>query len=123
MKDEREELVESLIGKICRANNELRKIGIVRVQITLSDYIEWKVCKLLNLKREENPIREGFDAKDERGKRYQIKYRTDDENKFTGFSNIKFNKFDFLLCVFVNKEDFKIQSIYKVPHIKCLMTQ
>ena len=116
MKDEREERVESLIGKICRANNELKKIGIVRVQITLSDYIEWKVCKILDLNRERNPIREGYDAKDERGKKYQIKYRTDDEDKSTGFGNIKFDKFDFLLCVFVNKENFKIESIYKAPH-------
>jgi len=30
--------------------------------------------------------------------------------------NIKFDKFDFILCVFVNEENFKIESIYKVPH-------
>ena len=116
MKDEREALAESLVRKICRAIKELKNLGIERVQFTLSDYVEWKVCKILDLKRERSLIREGYDARDERGKKYQIKYRTNDENKFTGFGNIKFDKFDFLLCVFVSKEDFGIQAIYKVPH-------
>ena len=116
VKDKRLELAEPIVMKICGAIKELERLGIQKVQFTLPYYIEWKVCKIMNLIQEKNPIREGYDAKDEHGKKYQIKYRTDDEDKSTGFGNIKFDKFDFLLCVFVNEENFKIESIYKVPH-------
>lgn len=111
-----EEKIDNLIMDICRAYSELERIGVVRVGIILTDYIEWKVCRILNLVREENPITEGYDAKDKHNKKYQIKYRTDDENSSTSFDNIKFGKFDFLLCAFVNKENYKIKTIYKVPH-------
>ncbi len=119
--DERDARVESLVKAIVRATIELEKEGIKRVQITLPDYIEWKVRKILNHSHDlgltlvDTVNREGYDAKDNRGKRYQIKYRTGDQYSSTAFENVRLNKFDYLLCVFT-KKDFEIQAIYKVPH-------
>jgi len=114
--DEKEDLAESLVVTICEAIRALKDLRIERVQVTLPGYIEWKVCRILNLKRAGSLIREGYDAEDKRGRKYQVKYRTGDENKSTGFDNIKLGKFDFLLCVFIDEKNFKIKSIYKVPH-------
>ncbi len=105
---------EHLVRKFSRIVNQLKQKGVIRSERYMPDVVEWLVAKKRNLKLSENN-QKGYDAKDHNGVRYQIKYRTDDENKSTGFEPINLKGFDFLLCVFLNKDRFEIKSIYKIP--------
>lgn len=105
---------EHLVRRFSRIVNQLKQRKIIRSERYIPDVVEWFVANKLNLKLSKNN-QKGYDAKSRNGVKYQIKYRTDDENKSTGFEPINLKGFDFLLCVFLNKDNFEIKSIYKIP--------
>ncbi len=114
------EEVESLAKELHTTVKKLKENKVVRSEKHLSDIVEWVVAKRLKLELAPTKNQEGYDAYDSDGKKYQIKYRSDDENKNTGFDHLKnsdgkLDGFDFLLCAFLDKDSFKVKSIYKVP--------
>lgn len=108
--------VESLVRRIARDRDRLRRMGVIRTERTIADYVEWMVARRLHLKLSENTIQEGFDAMDREGKRYQIKYRLHTKGA-TGFDNVHPRELDFLVCAFLDKRTYRIRSAYKVTRI------
>ncbi len=109
--------VELLIKNIRTDLQKLKNIDVVRSEKYFSDYVEWVVCEILNLKLASNSIQEGWDAKDiKTNEKYQIKYRTHEFKKGSAFDQVKMGKFDFLLGVFINKDSYIVEDIIKVPH-------
>lgn len=75
---------------------------------------EYKTAKLLNLKLEEGNINKGFDARDEKNKRVQIKTRVYvRKSERTGlFSK---HPFDYALLVLLS-DKYEVLEIYRAEH-------
>jgi len=77
-----------------------------------SDYAELLVSKALRLAPAPKSTK-GYDAKDERGRRYQVKARRITQlnrpTRFGAIRNLNENQFDFLVAVLF-REDFTVQN-------------
>lgn len=70
------DIARQFIQNYISARQGLKELGILRSERTLqSDYAEWIVAHLLDLKLEINPVQKDYDARDVQGKTYQIKSR------------------------------------------------
>jgi len=89
-----------------------RKLGIT------GEVAEILVCDKLGLKLLRNPISTGYDALDDKGKRYQIKSKRviNNEGRMGSFSK---HKFDFAVLVIFD-EKYKIVGIWKATYKKLL---
>ena len=97
---------------------ELRKRGVIRSSNNpVADYAEYIVARKLGLKLQTGSNK-GFDAKDRKGLRYQIKSRRiTAHNKSLQLGvirNLKDRPFDILVAIIFNS-DFSINKIYKIP--------
>lgn len=97
---------------------ELRKRGLVRSSNNpVADYAEYIAARKFGLKLETGSTK-GFDAKDKKGLRYQIKSRRPTEHnkslQLGVIRNLKNKPFDFLIAIIFNK-DFSASEIYKIP--------
>ncbi len=97
---------------------ELIKRGVVRSSNNpVADYAEYIIAHKLGLKLQ-TESNKGFDAKDKKGLRYQIKSRrVTPHNKSLQLGvirNLKDKPFDFLVAIIFNS-DFSINKIYKIP--------
>jgi hypothetical protein len=111
--------VRSLLILYNELMNELRRKEVIRsTNNPVGDYTEHLVAKKLDLRISVGSTA-GFDAKDNKGRRYQIKgRRTTKENRSTELSairNLKKKPFDFLIAV-VYKQDFKIDYAAKFTY-------
>ena len=102
---------------------ELRQRGVVRsTNSPVADYAEFLVCEALSLKREPASTK-GYDAKDRRGRRYEIKGRRPTlENRSRQLSAIRDldgAHFDFLAIVLF-APDFSVTHAFVVSaqHVK-----
>lgn len=107
---------DELLENFAIAENELRKHGVTRSRNNpVADLGEIIACDYFTLKRAKSN-QHGYDAKDMRGNKYQIKSRrTAQENKTVQLGRLKnLTKlpFDFLIFV-VFDENFRLQRIGK----------
>ena len=104
---------------------ELRSRGICRTEnLPTGDFAEFLFCQAFGWKLEGNSKR-GFDATDERGKRYQIKgRRLTKHSQSRQLSAIReFNQFDFLAAVLFDETyGVKRAAIIPVATVKELVT-
>lgn len=99
--------------------DELKEREVVRTRNNpVADYAEWLVTQQFGLSLERNS-KQGYDATDQSGKRYQIKSRRlDQTNKSKQMSvirNLDASEFDYLVGVLFNR-DFTVKGAYKIPH-------
>ncbi len=123
MKNKHEKLLKrldekSLLSLYGDLMEELRKRGVIRSSNNpVADYAEYIVASKLGLKLQTGSNK-GFDAKDKKGLRYQIKSRrVTAHNKSLQLGvirNLKDKPFDYLVAVIFNS-DFSINEIYKIP--------
>jgi hypothetical protein len=109
--------VRSLLILYNELMNELRRRKVIRsTNNPVGDYTEHLVKKKLDLSISGGSTA-GFDAKDNKGRRYQIKgRRVTKENRSTELSairNLKKKPFDFLIAV-VYKQDFSVDYVAKL---------
>ena len=96
----------------------LEQLGILRTKRLLqADYSEWLVAEWLDLKLLDNPVAKGFDAKDSKGRKYQIKGRVVQalgDNTSFDFKTLR-NKFDFLIGVMFSP-DLRVLGLIRVDY-------
>ena len=111
------------VSKLLRIHSniidELRRRSILRTYNNpVSDYTEWLVSSKLKLSLSQKS-QAGYDAIDEKGKRYQIKGRRSTElNKSRQLGvirNLEDKKFDFLVGVILNS-DYSVKYAALIPH-------
>lgn len=111
------------VSKLLRVHNniidELRRRSILRTYNNpVSDYTEWLVSSKLKLSLSQKS-QAGYDAIDEKGKRYQIKGRRVTElNKSRQLGvirNLSDKKFDFLVGVILNS-DYSVKYAALIPY-------
>lgn len=111
------------VSKLLRVHtniiDELRRRSILRTYNNpVSDYTEWLVSSKLKLSLSQKS-QAGYDAIDEKGKRYQIKGRRVTElNKSRQLGvirNLSDKKFDFLVGVILNS-DYSVKYAALIPH-------
>ena len=92
------------------------KLGILRSErMVQGDFAEWLVSRMFGLTLPDNTVQAGFDAKDEKGNKYQIKSRILPdvmENTAFDIADIE-GDFDFLICVFFT-ERLTLRGIVQV---------
>lgn len=111
--------IKDLLALFAMIINELNNRGVVRTQNNpVADFSEWLVANTFDLTLQENS-KNGFDAIDSNGMKYQIKgrrlHQTNSSRQLSVIRNLKDKKFDFLIGVLFN-EDFSILEAYKIPH-------
>lgn len=103
--------------------NSLYSAGIVRTYNNpVGDYAEWLVSEKLGLELQKNS-KEGYDALDSTGLRYQIKSRWMHPGKNKNEKNKQLNvirnydkkSFDYLVAVIFG-ENFEVEEAYLIPH-------
>ena len=95
--------------------NQLHELGVVKSEDKItSDYAEW-FCSIKFGLESFNKSKFGYDALSKYGERIQIKSVIGSDIDFKlNFDEIHVDKFDYLLIVFINKNTWMIDSIYKV---------
>lgn len=111
--------VSKLLSTHSSIMDELRRRNIIRTYNNpVSDYTEWLVSSKLKLSLSQKS-QAGYDAIDERGKRYQIKGRRSTElNKSRQLGVIRdldAKKFDYLVGVILNS-DYSVKYAALIPH-------
>jgi len=99
--------------------DELKRKKVLRTKNNpVADYSEWLVSKSLGLKLVGNS-RSGYDARDKRGTRYQIKGRRvtpgNTSTQLSAIRNLPRKAFDVLIAVIFNA-DYSVRYAAAVPH-------
>ena len=115
--------IKGFLKEYSKILTSLKSAGIVRTYNSpVGDYTEWLVSTKLGLMLEDNSA-EGFDAKDENGKRYQIKgcwmHPGRKKKQLTVIRKYdwKYEEklFDYLVVV-VFGVDFEVEEAYLIPY-------
>jgi hypothetical protein len=111
--------VKSLLIQFADTLDELKLRGVVRTRNNpVADYAEWLAVDALGLTLERNS-KSGFDAKNNKGERFQIKgRRLDETNKSRQLSvirNLDAQEFDYLIGIIFD-HDFLVMEAYKIPY-------
>lgn len=98
---------------------ELFKRGVIRTYNNpVADYAEWLSAKKLGLTLETNS-RAGFDGKNKKGTKYQIKCRRltarNVSTQLGVIRKLSAKEFDYLIGILFNS-DFTVQAAYLIPH-------
>jgi len=110
--------VRAHIRSYLRARQRLTDLKILRTGRSLqADYAEWVAGRLLHLTLAKSAVQAHWDAKDSRGRTYQVKSRVVKEPTSTTAFHFgdALPRFDFLVCVFFGKE-LEVLALIKVPH-------
>jgi hypothetical protein len=114
------EKAQKLVSEIAKIRKKLGNLGYNKSLKILPDFVECYAQDRFNLTLKNA---EGYDGIDENDRKYQIKYTILKETtekgkeKFThSLDNIKRNKFDFLIAVILDKKDYRIKKVFKIPH-------
>ena len=99
--------------------DELKARGIIRSRNNpVSDYAEWLTSKKLSLQLEGNS-NVGYDARDKKGVRYQIKSRrvhpNNNSRQLGVIRDLNKKQFDYLIGI-VFDNDFDVKGAYIIPH-------
>ena len=107
--------VRELILQIAELKNNLQEWGVIGSEDKITaDYAKWFCSKKfgLELYRE---VDFSYDARSKFDERVQIKIRMGSDTDFTiTFGGLCLDDFDYLFIVFMNKNTWMIDSIYKV---------
>jgi hypothetical protein len=98
---------------------QLKSLDVIRTSNNpVSDYAEWLVHKKMGFKLTGNSTR-GVDARDKKGKKYQIKARhltsPSTSRQLGVIRDLKSKLFDALIVVMFDR-DYNIDSAYEIPH-------
>ena len=109
--------VLALLGQIESVKTQLKAMGVLRSDRDAScDFAEWWAARVCGLKLVENTVNAGYDAKDRRGRLYQIKSRrVVNLDAATSFNFGKLGEFDYLVPVFLAGSTLKPLGVYRVP--------
>jgi len=110
---------EAILRCHAQVSSELRRRGICRSSNNpVADYAERIVASALGLELAPRSTA-GFDAKDLRGRRYEIKarrvVRSGKATMLSAIRGIEKRHFDFLVAVIFN-EDYTVQRAVKIPY-------
>jgi hypothetical protein len=98
--------------EILRARRELKRLGVIRSNKWHSEFGEWLVSQLLEVRRSDNRNQQGVDLK-EQG--YQVKTHFIPAPGIPVYEDFKGNKLEFENLVIVGLDEaMKVQVIYKV---------
>ena len=115
--DFKQKTTNRLLKTYAEVMEELKRRGAIRsYNNPVSDYAESLVSRTLNLELS-GGSNKGFDARDRRGIRYQIKARRLDgksSRQLGVFRNLGKNPFDFAIVVLFNHE-FQPAEVYRIP--------
>lgn len=111
--------VSGLLEQYAKIMKELKDRGAVRTKNNpCADYAEWIVSTRMKMELAPNS-KAGYDAKDNKGVKYQIKSRRmtpDNHSRQMGvIRNLDKKKFDSFIGVLFD-EYFNVQEAYMVPH-------
>jgi len=109
----------NLLGQFADILDELKRRGVVRTRNNpVADYAEWLAADALGLALERNS-KSGFDAKNNKGERFQIKGRrldvTNKSRQLSVIRNLAAKEFDYLIGILFD-HDFKVIEAYKIPY-------
>ena len=98
---------------------ELKQRGVTRTRNNpIADYAEWIISGKLGYSLQPNS-NSGYDAKDARGNRYQIKSRRLDplnhSRQLGVIRNLEDKHFDYLIGILFSR-DFEVLEAYQIPH-------
>jgi len=114
--------IKAMIDKIIKIALEYELLTDRKLGVT-GEIGEVIVCHKFGLKLLANPLFAGYDAKNENGKKYQIKskrYTEYDGGAFTGrISRFSDHKFDYLITVLFDK-NYKIIGLYQADYKKII---
>jgi len=107
--------VKKVVGVVIQSAINYGKVTGRKLGIT-GEIGEVLVCDKLKFKLLADPITSGYDAVDNKGKKYQIKTRRGNSNKgrVGRFSN---HKFDYAILAILD-EGYKLKELYQVPFKK-----
>lgn len=88
-----------------------RKLGIT------GEVAEVMACDKLELKLMADPLSAGYDAVDEKGKKYQIKSKRITKNNRGRVGTFSKHRFDFLILILLDK-NYKVIGIWKADYKK-----
>jgi len=99
--------------------DKLRSCGVVRTRNNpVADYAECLAARALELTLERNS-KLGYDAKNTKGERFQIKGRrldaTNQSRQLSVIRNLAAQEFNYLIGVLFD-HDFIVMEAYKIPH-------
>ncbi|MEJ2241313.1 MAG: hypothetical protein P8Y18_04125 [Candidatus Bathyarchaeota archaeon] len=111
------EKAQNIVSKIAELSIQLNKLGIISQNCKIpDDYAKWFCLHKFSLKLSDKE-NSGYFAISKFGEKVQIRSKIGSDIDFTlSFDNLFLNEFDYLLIVFINKETWMIDSIYKVSH-------
>lgn len=109
--------IKSLLNEYSCIIEKLRKNKVIKTGKVVADYGEYIASKKLNLKLETNSVNKGYDAKDAKGRKYEIKARKATKWNHPSVFPIKLSQLsvvNFLIYVeFDNKWD--VIKLLKIP--------
>ncbi len=103
---------------IAHAENELRKLGVLRSRNLVGDVAEWIACEELGLSRAPASCK-GYDATDDEGRRVQIKGVRRPNRQPGALRELDRDPFDRLVVV-VLSADMQEHSIVDMPREEAL---
>jgi len=111
--------IKALLIQFAKTLDELKRRGVVRTRNNpVADYAEWLTVDALGLTLERNS-KSGFDAKNNKGKKFQIKGRRLDKSnqsrQLSVIRNLDEKEFDYLIGIIFD-HDFIVKEAYKIPH-------
>ncbi len=115
--DLRLERVLRQLRAIIRTRKALVKDGVIHSERdVIVDYAEWYASKVFKLKLVKSGVNKTFDATDAHGRTYQIKARrVTSLGQNTSFDFHNYEKFDFLIVVFIDKLTMRPLLAKKIP--------
>ena len=108
---------QNIVSKIAELNNRLKELGLVNQICRIpEDYAKWFCLHKYSLESSNNDNLE-YIAVSKYGEKVQIKSKIGSDIDFPLiFNDVRLKRIDYLLIVFMNKETWMIDSIYKVSH-------
>ena len=113
-------MAQGLIDTYVSLRINLKKFGVIRTnRDIISDYGEWIAANLLKLKLVPSGVQKGYDATDKKGRKYEIKARTQTKGyPAYHFRQVTPQEFDFAVFVEFNQHLYP-RMIAVVPYIIC----
>lgn len=112
---------QKLIKDFVKSEKALREAGAIRSGNIVADYAEYLVCETFRLERAKGS-QKGFDAKDQKGNRVQIKsrwMRSDKSNasnsELGSLGTMETKGFDYLIAVLFD-DKLMIDKALKIPY-------
>ena len=112
--------VAGALDAIVRARRTLAELGVVRSQRLIADFGEWFGCQLLGVELASSRTQAGWDIGTS-NRRIQVKTHAKAATNRARRTTLNKDELDFdELLIIVLNEDYRIRSIYLIPHADVL---